>query len=646
MPMNRKNITLGTAGHIDHGKTALVRNLTGCETDRLREEQERGMSIELGFAPWKVGDLEVGIVDVPGHENFVKTMVAGATGIDAVILVIAADDGVMPQTREHLDILSLLGVKHGVVVLSKVDKVTAQRVEAVRAEVQDYLRGTFLRDAPIYPFSNVTGEGFEAFYDGLLDLVRRLTPKHTDGIFRLPVERTFSVKGYGTIASGIPVSGSASVGDPVVVHPAGLSGRIKAIQVYQSQAGKVQCGQCAALNVPQWDAGALARGDVITLDGWFSPSSWYLCAMEVLPLEGLSLKHGAEVRFHTGTSESTAVAYLLEGDRAHGGMRTIVQVQLGQPVVAGPGDRFILRALSPVRTIGGGIIIEALAGKLRRSRPEVVGDAKRRAAAVRNDADFAEYAVLSAPGYAIAMKAVAHRIKKPLPGTEKLLQDLVRSGTVIALEQGLFMHIRTAERLGAQALERIARYHQADPASPGMPPDAVAAEYGWDRPVAARTFRDLADAGKVCIKDGVACIAGHDVRIDSAEEKRLQGVERLFLERMFNPPEREEVPDLCGLTTKAAENTLRLLVEHKRLVRIDRNLHFHADAIARAREIAVGHLRKENRLESVAWKYLLDTSRKYALPLLDYLDRIGVTKRAPDNTRHLGPKAGAGPADQ
>jgi selenocysteine-specific elongation factor len=353
----------------------------------------------------------------------------------------------------------------------------------------------------------------------------------------------------------------------------------------------------------------------------------------------MGLKHGAEGRFHTGTSETTATAYLLEGDRAAGGTRAIVQIHLTRPVVAGPGDRFILRALSPVRTIGGGIVIEALEGKLRRSRTEVVEDAKWRAAAVRNDKDFAEYAVLSAADYAISMKAVAHRIKKTLPGTEKLLQDLARSGAVIALEQGLFIHVRTAEKLGLKALERLARHHQADPASPGMLPDAVAAEYGWDRPVAARVFGDLADAGKVRIQDGLACLAGHSVRFDSTEEKRLQTVERLFLERMFNPPEREELPVLCGLTTKETDNALRLLVEHRRLVRVDRNLHFHADAVAKAREIAVTHLRKENRLESVAWKYLLDTSRKYALPLLDYFDRIGVTKRAPDNTRHLGPKA-------
>jgi selenocysteine-specific elongation factor len=257
--------------------------------------------------------------------------VAGATGIDAVIFVVAADDGVMPQTREHLDILSLLGVQHGVVVLTKVDKVSPARVETVSREVRDYLQGTFLRDAPIYPYSNITGEGFSEFYDGLLDLVQRLTPKHTDGIFRLPVERTFSVKGYGTIASGIPVSGSARLGDQVIVYPYEMPGRIKAIQVYSMQSEQVMCGQCAAVNVPQWDHSKISRGDVITVEGFFSPSEWYLCRLDILALDGFSLKNGSSLKFHTGTSETTAVVYLLEGDRAHGGEHTLVQVQLYRP---------------------------------------------------------------------------------------------------------------------------------------------------------------------------------------------------------------------------------------------------------------------------------------------------------------------------
>jgi len=637
--MNKKNITLGTAGHIDHGKTALVLNLTGCETDRLKEEKERGMSIELGFAPWRVGDLEVGIVDVPGHENFVKTMVAGATGIDAVIFVVAADDGIMPQTREHLDILSLLGVQHGVVVLTKIDKVAPARVEAVLQEVRGYLRNTFLKEGPIYPYSNTTGQGFSEFYEGLLALVRRLDPKHTNGIFRMPIERTFSVKGYGTIASGIPVSGSAALGDAVVVYPSAMLGRIKAIQVYSDQAEQVVCGQCAAINVPQWDSSRISRGDVITIEGWFAPSEWYLCRLDTLALEEYSLKHGSSVKFHTGTSESTAVVYLLEGDRAHGGGQSLVQIHLNKPIVAGPSARFILRSLAPVRTIGGGIVVESLEGKLRRSRPEVVKDAKRRAAVVENETAFAEYVIENAPQYAITAKAVALRIKRTLAGTETIVHQLLQSGLVFGLDQGLLIHSRTMARLKQQLIDRLSQYHKNDPSSIGMEVDAYQTECAMPKPVIQRLLKELAAGNKIRVQDNRVSLEGHNAKFDPAKQKRLQQVEALFQQRPFNPPEKAEVMAICKLGAKEAEESLRLLVEHGLLVRVAKDMHFHRDALEKARQAVAAHFKKEPRLESVHFKYLIDATRKYALPLLDYLDRIGVTKRAPDNTRFPGPKA-------
>ena len=247
MPLAQPNITLGTAGHIDHGKTSLVKFLTGCETDRLKEEKERGMSIDLGFAPCTIGDLEVGIVDVPGHENFVKTMVAGASGMDGVILVVAADDGVMPQTREHLDILTLLGIRHGMVALTKIDRVDGEYLELVRFELEEFLRGTFLQVARILPVSNLTGQGYEPFYDALADLIRSIRPKRTDGVFRMPVDRAFSAAGYGTVVAGIPVAGSAHAGDEVLLLPQGIVGRIRQIQVYGRSSDTVMAGQCAAL---------------------------------------------------------------------------------------------------------------------------------------------------------------------------------------------------------------------------------------------------------------------------------------------------------------------------------------------------------------------------------------------------------------
>lgn len=411
MGTSQKNITLGTAGHIDHGKTALIKCLTGCDTDRLKAEKERGMSIDLGFAPCSISGLEVGIVDVPGHENFIKTMVAGASGIDGAIFVIAADDGVMPQTREHLDILTLLGVKYGIVALTKVDCVDQQRVGNVTTEIRNFLAGTFLEEAPILPVSGITGQGFDVFYEALQELVGTIEPKRTDGIFRLPVERTFSVKGYGTVVTGIPVAGTAKIGEAMTLFPQGTKGRIKAIQVYKRDSEIAMVGQCAALNVPQWDYKTIERGNVVTLGEYFQLQQWYLCKLRVLPHIKSPLKNGTEIKFHTGTSEIVATVYLLEESRATAGSDCLVQIRLNEPVVAAPCDRFILRTLSPVQTIGGGMIVESLPKKLKRKHPRTIQDASDRAQAVLVEKDFAEYCIKTAEVFAVNETELSIRTK-------------------------------------------------------------------------------------------------------------------------------------------------------------------------------------------------------------------------------------------
>ena len=634
--MTQKNITLGTAGHIDHGKTALIKNLTGCDTDFLKVEKERGMSIELGFAPCTLADLEVGVVDVPGHENFIKTMVAGATGIDAVIFVIAADDGVMPQTREHLDILSLLGVTQGLVALTKVDIVTAERVETVTEEIKDYLHATFLKDAPIFPMSSITGQGFGEFYEGLKDMVAGLTPKQTDGVFRLPVERTFSVKGYGTVASGIPVSGSATVGDKITLYPKGLSGRIKAIQVYQAASDQVQCGQCAAINVAQWDHHAVTRGDVITVAGYFEPSEWYLCQLTLLPGEGLTLKNGAQVKFHTGTSETTGAVFLMDGNRAFGSEQKLVQIRLNHALVAGPTDRFIIRSLSPVQTIGGGYVVEALPQKLRRSRPEILSDAQARAQAVPTDLDFVEYCIRAAATFSTTAKAVAQRTKKKLETIEPLVQTLIEGGRVQALSATLLIHTDTAEKLKQLILAEISQYHAQEPASPGMETEACILVTGLAKPVFQALAGQLVRAQKLKAIHTRLALADHDADFDPVLQERMQQVEALFENQAFKPPKLMDVMNQCVLNTKDTDHIIRLLVQHKKLVRVDGDMYFHTQAIEEARRRAVAHLQKEGSLQSVDFKYMLDTTRKFAIPLLDYFDKIAVTRRAPDNTRYLG----------
>jgi len=630
----QKNITLGTAGHIDHGKTALIKCLTGCDTDHLKAEKERGMSIDLGFAPCSVSGLEVGIVDVPGHENFIKTMVAGASGIDGAIFVIAADDGVMPQTREHLDILTLLGVKYGVVALTKVDCVDQQRVGNVTAEVKDFLVGTFLEDAPILPVSGITGQGFDVFYEALKELVGTIEPKRTDGAFRLPVERTFSVKGYGTVVTGIPVAGTAKIGEAMTLFPHGIKGRIKAIQVYKRDSEIAMVGQCAALNVPQWDYKTIKRGNVVTLGEYFQPQQWYLCKLRILPHIKSPLKNGTKIKFHTGTSEIVATVYLLEESRATAGSDCLVQIRLNEPVVAAPHDRFILRTLSPVQTIGGGMIVEALPEKLRRNNPQTVQDAHDRARAVLADKDFIEYCIKTAEAFAVTETELSIRTKILPERLKAIIAELVQQDNVLYLDSKLYIHTETADNVQKQLLNIVSDFHHSKPESPGLTIEQFYEASQLKKDVFDGLLNLLISQDKLIERKHRLALPEHQETFSDDEQKILQNIESLFRERPFNPPKFEEVIEQTAAAPEKVQKILQILIEQERLVRVDNDLFFHSEAIEQARQKLTSFINKEGKLESVKFKYLLDTTRKFAIPLLDYFDRIGVTRRV-GYTRYL-----------
>lgn len=630
----QKNITLGTAGHIDHGKTALIKCLTGCDTDHLKAEKERGMSIDLGFAPCSVSGLEVGIVDVPGHENFIKTMVAGASGIDGAIFVIAADDGVMPQTREHLDILTLLGVKYGVVALTKVDCVDQQRVGNVTAEVKDFLVGTFLEDAPILPVSGITGQGFDVFYEALKELVGTIEPKRTDGAFRLPVERTFSVKGYGTVVTGIPVAGTAKIGEAMTLFPHGIKGRIKAIQVYKRDSEIAMVGQCAALNVPQWDYKTIKRGNVVTLGEYFQPQQWYLCKLRILPHIKSPLKNGTKIKFHTGTSEIVATVYLLEESRATAGSDCLVQIRLNEPVVAAPHDRFILRTLSPVQTIGGGMIVEALPEKLRRNNPQTVQDAHDRARAVLAEKDFIEYCIKTAEAFAVTETELSIRTKILPERLKAIIAELVQQDNVLYLDSKLYIHTETADNVQKQLLNIVSDFHHSKPESPGLTIEQFYEASQLKKDVFDGLLNLLISQDKLIERKHRLALPEHQETFSDDEQKILQNIESLFRERPFNPPKFEEVIEQTAAAPEKVQKILQILIEQERLVRVDNDLFFHSEAIEQARQKLTSFINKEGKLESVKFKYLLDTTRKFAIPLLDYFDRIGVTRRV-GYTRYL-----------
>ena len=655
------NITLGTAGHIDHGKTALVKSLTGCETDRLKEEKERGMSIDLGFAPCRIADMQVGIVDVPGHESFIKTMVAGASGMDGVILVVAADDGIMPQTREHLDILTLLGIRHGLVALTKIDRVEPEQLERIRADLAVFLRGTFLDGAPILPVSNVTGQGFDGFFEGLLALVKAIRPKRVDGVFRLPLDRAFSAQGYGTVVAGIPVCGSAHIGDELVLLPQGQTGRIKRIEVYGLTSDTVLAGQCAAINVSHWDPREIGRGDTVTVPGYFSAQEWYVCNLRLLPREKLHLKNGSEVKFHTGTSEVNAILYVLSDEELRAAGDYLIQIRARTPVVAGPGDHFILRTLSPVQTVGGGTIVEAVPRRLKRTRPGVVEELHQRADAVLDEARFVEYCVRHAESLAAGEAELGSRAKVLRGRLQEVLADLVRRQNVTALPGGLFIHRDAAAEVGGRIVELLGRFHCQSPGSPGLTMEQLRQDLQKEgrhsclplegRPsclplaggpaclplekvVLEAVVASLVREGRLVEQNQRLALAGHRPTFQDEEAKALEAIEAVFRQRAFCPPSVEELVQQTGVAQTTVEKLVKLLREHERVVWVGEGLWFHREAVDRARQLLVEHIRNQGRLESVQFKYLLETTRKYALPLLDYFDRVGLLRRV-GNTRYL-----------
>ncbi|HSW02257.1 MAG TPA: selenocysteine-specific translation elongation factor [Sedimentisphaerales bacterium] len=662
MTTQQHNITIGTAGHVDHGKTALVKLLTGCETDRLKIEKERGMSIELGFAPCVIADLEVGIVDVPGHENFVKTMVAGASGIDGCILVVAADDGVMPQTREHLDILTLLGVGHGIVALTKVDAVPPERTQAAAQEVRQFVAGTFLQDAPILPISNITGQGFEEFYEALKAMVAAITPKTANGIFRVPVERAFAAKGYGTIVAGIPACGSVGIGDEVELLPQQKKGRVRSVQVYGRDSTHARAGQCAAINIPQWGHKDVERGNVVTISDYFAPRQWYLCELKLLDYEKADLKNGAQVKFHTGTSETTASVYLFQESGLKPGRQCLIQIFLNHPVIAGPRDPFILRSLSPVRTLGGGIIVEATDRRLKRTHPEVLAEVAERARAVTQPKTFAEYCVRTAESVAADEKQISLRTKTPLKELAPLLAELAGEGRVLPLSAKVFIHVDTARRVRQHLLDIVGNFHRQRPESPGITREQFLTEFlrgevpesrasgprlegetpsthagkmpatqGTPSPLKKEVFDALIERlrseGKLVERKGCLALPEHREQFKDAEQQLLQNVETMFKSHPFDPPSLQEVAEKARTTPPQVQRVIRILSEQQRLVRVEQDLYFHAEAVAAAREKLVTYIKEHGGLESVQFKYVLDTTRKYAIPLLDYFDKIGVTRR-------------------
>ena len=632
--MQRKNIMLGTAGHVDHGKTALVKLLTGCDTDRLPEEKRRGVTIELGFAPCQMRDERiVGVVDVPGHIDFIRNMVAGAHGIDVVIFVIAADDGVMPQTREHLDILTLLGVRHGLVALTKIDLIDAAMRQMVIEEVRGFVASTFLRDAPICPISNITGEGFEDFFTALDAVVERCEGHDAGGLFRLWIERQFHALGFGAVISGIPASGQVRVGQKLRLLPGGQVGRVRGLQVYGQDSPLAQAGECVAVNISDIEPEKLVRGAVLAEGEAFADSGMVEAYLRLLDHVPKPLKEYAEVHLHVGTTDCMAMVAPLEDQPLAPGRDHLVQLRLARPLPLAAGDRYVIRgsiaglAGGAVTTLGGGRILSASGAKQRRNRPEVNEALRQRAACLDKPLEWLDLHLrgLAEPVSAAELARLAQL--RPEMAAE-LTGQLVAAGKAIARPGGAVLHAAVLERAEKRLLECLEQFYQSNAQRLGQEEDALLAAAALPKPTAAAAMERLLAEKKLVRAGAILSLPGRTAKVNTAEEQLCARIEAALRDAGLAAPSPAELAVTLGVNEARLAAMLRLLADQGAVVKLDEKLTMHRSAVDRAQQVALDLFSRSSGFETVEFRDALGVSRKYAVPLLDYFDTIRLTARS------------------
>lgn len=616
-----RHLVLGTAGHIDHGKSALVVALTGTDPDRLKEEKRRGITIELGFADLDLGGGQVlSFVDVPGHERFVRHMVAGATGIDAVLLVVAADQGVQPQTREHLDICSLLGVQRGVVALSKCDLVEPELVEVVALELGELLEGTFLESAPIVHTSARAGDGLEELRGELETLFDRIAPRAATGIPRLPVDRSFVLKGFGTVVTGTLVSGTLAEGDEIEVLPGGLRARVRGLQTHGHKSSTTEAGRRTAANLQGLDCDDVPRGATLTRPGALLTTRRAWARLSLLPSAPKSLRRGGPVRFHQGTCDRPARIRVL-GAVDEATLR--VELYLGEETVLAPGDRFILRRPAPVDTVAGGIIVDVRPPRPREATAEC----------------FETEALEPETALRLRLERVGTAGRDPrnlaaeLGCTPEFLEEvsdrLIDAGA-IARGGGRWFDRAAWSDASDRAMALVSDHHRAQPLHPGISREALRGSASPDMPQEAwrALLAELEARGEIRLEGEAVARSDHRVVLDEEERALAEHISDRFRQAGLDPPELEEV--IPAGQRKRSAPIVDWLIARGELVRVEKRGLFHGEALealrAKLREFAA----RSETIDVAGFKRLAGVTRKNAIPLLEYLDGERVTRRVGD----------------
>ncbi len=616
-----KNIILGTAGHIDHGKSALVRALTGIDPDRLKEEKQRGITIDLGFADLQYPDLTVGIVDVPGHERLVRNMLAGAGGIDMVLLVIAADEGVMPQSREHLAICNLLGIKSGIIVVTKTDLVEEDWLELVQDDIRSFVKGTFLEDAEIIAVSSKTGDNIGVLKERIYEFAKKVRPKSSQGLFRLPIDRVFTLKGFGTVVTGTSVSGSIPVEAPVEILPAGISTKVRGLQSHGRTMEKAYAGQRVAINLQGVEKEDIRRGDVVVSPGRFRLTRALDARIEMLA-DAPPLKSKTVVHFHLATSEVLGRVILYDTEELKAGEAAYCQIRLDRPLLAVSGDRFIIRRFSPVQTIGGGVVLDSQAR--RRRKKEGLDDLRVYLKGSLEEKISTKVRKSGRRG--ISPSVIEGWINADLPEIQKAVAELLKRGELFSYDDTL-IHSDILVSFKEKILDAVGRFHKNNPLKPGMQKEVLRSLFGMQQ----KSFNGLLSLiQELVVEKDLVRMKDFAIAVTGQFRELGEKIIGLLRKEGFQPPNKEEIADYIGKGLKETEDVLRLLAEEGRISRITDSLYLTREDYERMLSLLRDFFNKQDTMTVGEFRDLLGTTRKYALPFLEHLDSNRITMRVGD----------------
>ena len=639
------SLIVGTAGHIDHGKSALVRALTGVDPDRLPEEKRRGITIDLGFADLELDDLRIGFVDVPGHERFVKNMLAGAHGIDLLALVIAADEGVMPQTREHFDICRLLGVRNGLVVITKKDLVDEEMLALVEDEARELTVGSFLEGAPIVSVSSRTGAGLDELRARLMELGKTVPPRSQDLATRLPIDRSFSMKGFGAVVTGTLISGKITEGDELELLPLQTNVRVRGLQVHNKSVHEAHAGQRTAVNLAGVDTSQIERGMVLGTAGRLRPTQVVDVWIDVLPHASRGVRSRSRVRFHIGAAEVLGRVRVLDGpSQIAAGSGGLAQLRLEAPLVAVHGDRFILRSYSPAETIAGGVILDPFAIKHRARDLERARELLRLLISDERAVKFAAF-VRTAGDRGLRLVDLA----AATGWTDEVLSSVaaaVRAEGSVLEVGGIYLARESADRLRSAVLEELERHHKREPLARGMLRETLREKVFThaSTELFSGVIARLEVENKVVSEKDIVRLSQHSVGLTEQDTALSNRIEQIYLAAGVEAPSVDEVMTRANVSTAQrtqARKILQLLIDGRKLVRIQGEMFMHAQVVQslKTKLLSYASQHEPDRLIDVAaFKDLAGVSRKYAIPLLEFFDREQVTRRAGDKRLILKPR--------